>query len=152
MGPGGACALIAVSLQLAGISALPFAVGMYIPLDSSAPIFVGGLIRWLTERLRGKVGSEAESETSPGVLLSSGYIAGGTLCGLVVAFFNFLPDWFREGLSLSREGYLGEHWESSFEAKVLSVVAFLGLAVILGIIGSRKGSVEAGTGTETPRE
>ena len=76
-------AFIAVVLELAGTSALPFAVGIYLPLATSTPIFVGGMIRWLVDHRSGK--SAAESEMSPGVLLSSGYIAGGAIAGIVVA-------------------------------------------------------------------
>ena len=68
------------------LGALPVAVGMYLRLGTATPIFVGGLLRWLTDRSRGVSASEAETETSPGVLLSSGYIAGGTLCGLLIGF------------------------------------------------------------------
>lgn len=138
--------LVAVSVELAGVAALPFAVGMYIPLSSSAPIFVGGLIRWLTDRRRGKVSSDVETETSPGVLLSSGYIAGGTLCGLIIAFFAFLPEAFNSRLDLGR--FLGLKWEETSTAKLLSVLAFLVLALILVIIGSRKSNVEPGNGRE----
>ena len=81
--------LIAISVELAGVRALPFAVGMYLPIGATMPIFAGGMIRWLADKIRGGAASEAESETSPGVLLSSGYIAGGTLCGLVIAFLQF---------------------------------------------------------------
>jgi uncharacterized oligopeptide transporter (OPT) family protein len=131
--------LIAISLELAGVPALPFAVGMYIPLASTVPIFVGGLLRWLTDRLRGKSASETETETSPGVLLSSGYIAGGTLCGLILAFFAFLPDAFNKSLNLG--GYwLGEEYAKGElpSAKIASLVMFLILAGILLWIGSRK--------------
>ena len=79
--------MIAVALELCGVSALPVAVGMYLSLGSTMPIFIGGMMRLIADRLRGKPKSEAESETSPGVLLASGYIAGGTLCGLIIAFF-----------------------------------------------------------------
>src|SRR6202011_3481581 len=82
--------LIAVALELMGVSALPVAVGMYLGLSTATPIFIGGLMRWLTDRSRGVSGSEAETETSPGVLLSSGYIAGGTLCGLLFGFLVML--------------------------------------------------------------
>ena len=82
--------LIAVAMELMGISALPVAVGMYLGLSTATPIFVGGLLRWLTDRWRGESASEAETETSPGVLLSSGYIAGGTLCGLLIGFLVML--------------------------------------------------------------
>ena len=92
--------MIAIVLELCGVSALPVAVGMYLSLGSTTPIFIGGLMRLIADRLRGKPKSEAEAETSPGVLLASGYIAGGTLCGLIVAFFAFLPDSFNETLNL----------------------------------------------------
>src|SRR5207249_5099340 len=84
-------ALIAIALELSGVRALPFAVGMYLPIQLSVPIFIGGMLRWGADKLRGVSASEAATETSPGVLLSSGYIAGGTLCGLAVGFFTFLP-------------------------------------------------------------
>jgi len=74
---------IAIVLKLCGVSPLPFAVGAYLPVSTSTPIFVGGLIRWWVDRKAHAEGMEAEF--SPGVLLSSGYIAGGALCGLLVA-------------------------------------------------------------------
>jgi hypothetical protein len=94
-------ALIAISLELAGVRALPFAVGMYLPLSLSIPIFIGGLLRWGVDKLRGVGASEAETETSPGVLLASGYIAGGTVCGLIIAFFTFLPYGFNRLIDAS---------------------------------------------------
>lgn len=88
-------AMIAVVLELSGVSSLAFAVGVYLPISSSTPIFVGGLLRWLADRNarrqrgRGPVDETtltAESDRSPGVLLASGYIAGGALAGIVIAF------------------------------------------------------------------
>jgi uncharacterized oligopeptide transporter (OPT) family protein len=130
--------LIAVTLELAGVPALPFAVGMYIPLGSTTPIFVGGAIRWIADRFRGKSASETETETSPGVLLSSGYIAGGTLCGLIIAFFAFLPDTFNDALNVGRN--LGENYASgdAASAQIASLVMFAALAAFLFYIGSRK--------------
>lgn len=131
-------ALIALTVELAGVSALPFAVGMYIPLGSTMPIFVGGVLRWLSERWRGKAASEAETETSPGVLLSSGYIAGGTLIGLVIAFFAFLPRGFNEALDLSR--FLGPVWTApdSPYPKLVAVAAFAAIALFMLWIAARK--------------
>jgi putative OPT family oligopeptide transporter len=123
--------LIALGMELAGVSALPFAVGMYLPLSATAPIFVGGMLRWLSDRLWGKGTSETEAETGPGVLLSSGYIAGGTLCGLIIAFFVFLPDSFNKALDLS--GYV-----SGVNPKLTALVIFLSLAVILLLVGGLK--------------
>src|SRR5262249_40534252 len=106
---------------------------------STAPIFVGGLLRWLSERMRGVSASEAETETSPGVLLSSGYIAGGTLCGLIIAFFAFLPDKFNEALNLGQ--YLGEGWpEKAAPVSLVSLVAFVVLCLILARVGAQKSS------------
>jgi putative OPT family oligopeptide transporter len=125
--------LIALAMELAGVAALPFAVGMYLPLSASSPIFVGGMLRWLSDRLRGKPTSEVESETSAGVLLSSGYIAGGTLCGLIIAFFVFLPKRFNEALDLSA-------FVAAYDPKITALIMFALLAVILLWIGSRKTS------------
>jgi putative OPT family oligopeptide transporter len=131
-------ALIAVTMEFAGVSALPFAVGMYIPLSSTTPIFIGGLLRWLTDRVRGKSASESETETSPGVLLASGLIAGGTLCGLIIAFFAFLGDAFNDALNLgqrvSKEYGEGE----TGEAKLIALAAFAALAVVLWYVGVQK--------------
>jgi putative OPT family oligopeptide transporter len=74
---------IALMLELCGVSSLPFAVGVYLPISTSTPIFVGGMVRYLVDRIRG--GNEAEAEFSPGVLLSSGYIAGGAIAGVILA-------------------------------------------------------------------
>jgi hypothetical protein len=87
--------MIAVTLELCGVPSLVFAVGVYLPISSSAPLFFGGAIRWLVDRaMRKKAGyaqmSEeqfvAETDKSPGVLLASGYIAGGAIAGIVIAF------------------------------------------------------------------
>ncbi len=131
-------ALIAVTMEFAGVSALPLAVGMYIPLAATTPIFCGGLLRWLTDRLRGGKTSDADSETSSGVLLSSGYIAGGTLCGLILAFFAFLPEGFNEVLKIGK--FFGDGYNSpnAVAPRIVSVVMFLGLATILAIVGSRR--------------
>jgi uncharacterized oligopeptide transporter (OPT) family protein len=76
---------IALTLELSGISSLPFAVGVYLPLSASTPIWVGGLVRWWVDRKQGKAASESEGDSSPGVLLSSGLIAGGAIAGMVLA-------------------------------------------------------------------
>jgi len=84
---------IALVVELCGVSSLAFAVGVYLPLSTSAPIFAGGLTRYVVERLAKKRAdhptSELESEMSPGSLLSTGYIAGGTIAGVLIAFLNF---------------------------------------------------------------
>ena len=89
--------MIAVVLELSGVPSLAFAVGVYLPISSSTPILCGGLVRWWVDRrfadskrARGIVLNEtqlaAESDRSPGVLMASGYIAGGAIAGIVIAF------------------------------------------------------------------
>jgi len=82
-------------------SPMLIAVGMYLPISVSVPIFAGGMLRLGADSLRGTSASEAETETSPGVLLSSGYIAGGTVCGLIIAFFAVLPDRVTSAIDLA---------------------------------------------------
>ena len=86
---------IAVVLELCGIASLAFAVGVYLPISSSSPIFIGGVIRWLVDRrLKGRLKDRnlteaqliAETDKSPGVLVASGYIAGGAIAGIGIAF------------------------------------------------------------------
>lgn len=72
----------AILMELVGVSSLPFAVGLYLPINTSAAIFVGGLVRLLVDRRRKDV-STAEAEFSPGVLMASGLIAGGAICGVL---------------------------------------------------------------------
>src|SRR5438876_3631451 len=91
---------IAIVLEMSGIPSLAFAVGVYLPLSSSSPIFIGGLVRWLADawvrkKYRGmNLTPEqltAEGDKSPGVLLASGYIAGGGIAGLILAFLAGVP-------------------------------------------------------------
>ena len=123
---------IAVTLELCGIHSLSFAVGSYLPIATTAPIFAGGLVRWYVER---KTGVTADSDISAGTLFSSGLIAGGSLAGILFAVLvgtetiapfqaigNALP--FLHG-----EDALGQLLGAGF---------FLALAVILARAGQRK--------------
>jgi uncharacterized oligopeptide transporter (OPT) family protein len=74
-----------ILMEIIGVPALAFAVGMYLPLESTTPIFIGGLARKLVEWKRG---SETESDAGPGVLYSSGLVAGGSIMGLASSFLS----------------------------------------------------------------
>jgi putative OPT family oligopeptide transporter len=72
-------------------SPMLFAVGMYLPLETTFAIFVGGIIRWATDKLRDRRGlndAQKARVENAGVLTASGLIAGEALCGLVVAGFR----------------------------------------------------------------
>jgi putative OPT family oligopeptide transporter len=77
---------ITIAIELMGVQALPVAVGVYLPISTSSAMFAGGLVRWLIERrAHASQQSIAELESGPGVLFSSGLIAGGAICGIVLA-------------------------------------------------------------------
>src|SRR5919198_1436017 len=73
---------VSVVLELCGVRSLSFAVGSYLPIATTAPIFAGGLVRAWVE---GRTGKAEESELSAGTLFSSGLIAGGSLAGILFA-------------------------------------------------------------------
>jgi putative OPT family oligopeptide transporter len=68
--------------QLAGAHALSWAVGAYLPISTTSPIWVGGLVRALADSLRKK---KEEGEVGPGMLYSTGLVAGGSLAGIAIA-------------------------------------------------------------------
>ncbi len=86
--------MIAVTVEMCGISSLPFAVGVYLPISTTTPILLGGVLRWWVDRgrtaaaqARGEDAATiaASSDRSAGVLMASGYIAGGAIAGIVIA-------------------------------------------------------------------
>jgi hypothetical protein len=91
-------AVLAIVMQLCGVSSLAFAVGVYLPLATTLPIFVGGTARGLIDRARGFTGEEAD--TSPGTLMSTGLIAGGSLAGIICAFVGAV-DWLKAKFDFS---------------------------------------------------
>ena len=97
-------AVLAVVLTLCKVPALPFALGMFIPLELNTPLLVGGAINWyVTTRSKDKAINDARGEK--GTLLASGFIAGGALMGVVSALlrfggFNFIDEtWLVSPLS-----------------------------------------------------
>ncbi|NBX94005.1 MAG: oligopeptide transporter, OPT family [Proteobacteria bacterium] len=120
---------IALVLELCGIAALPFAVGVYLPLSASTPIFVGGIIRWLVEKIQARKGavlSEEEKESGPGILFSSGLIAGGSIAGILLALMSVNDKWAK---SLN----VGDLWAGAQESNVLPLVFFGVLATLLSV-------------------
>jgi uncharacterized oligopeptide transporter (OPT) family protein len=106
-------AAIAIALTMCNVSALAFALGMFIPLELNLPLIVGGLMNWyVTTRSADSAVNSARGER--GTLIASGFIAGGALMGVVSAMMRF------GGINLmASEAWLGGAW-----AQVLSVVAY----------------------------
>lgn len=107
-------AVISLMLEIIGVSALPVAVGIYLPISTSATIFAGGLIRALVQKLKDGNHKEslAEEETGKGVLLSSGLIAGGAIGGLLIAGSRAIYGWLNNvPTSIAEEKIgIGGHW------------------------------------------
>lgn len=122
---------LALVLELCGISALPFAVGVYLPISASTPIFVGGIVRWLVDRKKSGTETELEAETGPGVLFSSGLIAGGAIAGILLALTQIMPG-VSDKLDLS--GLVG----SLAASDMFSMIVFLLAAVVLFAVGRKK--------------
>jgi hypothetical protein len=136
--------MIAVVLEMSTIPSLAFAVGVYLPLSSSSPIFIGGLVRWLVdrkirERLAHKKLTEdelnAEGDKSPGVLLASGYIAGGAVAGIVYAFMAGVPSLSGLNRSIEEWAAASNPLFSGPNASALSMIPFLLLTVFLYLVG-----------------
>jgi putative OPT family oligopeptide transporter len=122
-------AALAVMVQLCGVSGLAWAVGAYLPISTTFPVFVGGAMRWLADRLRGET---EETEVSPGMLFATGLVAGGSVGGLLIllvtqfttpegAEHSWLGDF---GYSLQQS--LGPPWTT-----VVSCLLFAGLCALL---------------------
>ncbi len=126
---------VALIMELVGVSSLPFAVGLYLPISTSTPIFIGGMIRMLVDKKR-KHESGSESEFSPGVLLSSGLIAGGAIAGLTQAIFYILG-W---NAAFDKSHWLGHLAENDLWA----LIPFALLAAFLYRTATRKHNRKAG--------
>lgn len=144
--------MIAIILEMSGIPALAFAVGVYLPLSTSMPIFVGGMLRWLVDwrrarELKAQNLDEAElaadADRSPGVLAASGYIGGGAIAGIIIAinaevlanFDKKFTDW-----SVAHNPF----WDAPahLHADALSLIPFLVLVGFLYFVA--RGKILAG--------
>jgi OPT family oligopeptide transporter len=87
-------AFLAAVMELCGVKSLSFAIGVYLPLSTTLPIYVGGMIRGIVDRVkkrRGDAPREGEEDLERGNLFATGLVAGGALMGVVFAFLN-IPD------------------------------------------------------------
>jgi putative OPT family oligopeptide transporter len=139
-------AMIAIVLEMSGIPSLAFAVGVYLPLSSSSPIFIGGLVRLLVDKwiARKHAGARltpdqliAEGDKSPGVLMASGYIAGGAIAGILIAFLAGVPAMAGFNARISAFGEANP-FRSGPSADLLSLIPFAVLIVVLYLTGREK--------------
>ena len=113
-------ASLALMAELLSVPSLPFAVGIYLPLSTMTPVFVGGCIRYFMEKKQTKISGETGSEQ--GVLLGSGFIAGEGLMGVFIAAFAAFSGHLPYGL--------GIRWPEPW-GHLISLAAFTVLAAFL---------------------
>lgn len=112
-------AVISIVLTVCGVSALAFALGMFIPLQLNLPLIVGGLVNWYVNSRSSDV-SLNQRRNEKGTLLASGFIAGGALMGVVSAGMQF------GGFNFANAAYL-----SSPISQVVSLIAYVALIIYL---------------------
>jgi putative OPT family oligopeptide transporter len=131
-------AFISIVIELCGVRSLSFAVGAYLPLSTTAPIFVGGLLRALVDKMSGAAaGGHEESEVSAGMLYSTGLVAGGSLTGVLIALLSGIAMTTSDGRTVSVIQYVldtvGIHgWERlGGVADLIGIAFFAGLCLLL---------------------
>ncbi len=113
----GAC--FSVIVFLLKIPPLPFAVGVYLPLYTMTPVFIGGLLRHIIDKKYGGINTESEKGKDQGILLGSGFIAGEGLMGVIIAVVAVI---------LSQTPHFLEiHYPSPWMGQVISALIFSGL-------------------------
>ena len=123
-------AAIAIVIELCGNSALAFAVGVYLPMSASAPLFFGGLIRWLAQKIT-KTETSAADDSSPGILYSSGLIAGGSIGGILLALLAVYE-------TLGQKLDLGKYVQGMATSNWTPVIMFTFMMIVLLRVATRK--------------
>ncbi|MBL7073756.1 oligopeptide transporter, OPT family [candidate division KSB1 bacterium] len=114
-------AAFAVVVEILGIPSLPFAVGMYLPLSTMTPVYVGGCIRFFVEKAAETDEALKAQRKEKGVLLGSGLIAGEGIMGVLIAFYVFFA---------GRPKGIGFHWPGNW-GEVISILVFAALGYYL---------------------
>jgi putative OPT family oligopeptide transporter len=151
--------MIALTMEMMDVPSLPFAVGVYLPLSSSAPIFIGGLVRHVVDRRNNRLPQNAQmtaeqrlaaNDSGSGVLIASGYIAGGAVAGIIIAF--------SAGIMTEFDKSIGD-WASAhnpfFEGAYADGLSLLPYAVLIGLlwwVGREKGVAAVTSNSNRPAQ
>jgi len=135
---------IAITMELCGIKSLSFAVGAYLPLSTTLPIFIGGAIRGVIDNQRKKKNihvSAEEEELGKGNLFATGLVAGGAVAGVLIAIlsgFNATAP-IMEALNLE-EGIRGTLGQGGYFLLATAFFAFMG--IVLYRIAKQQNKIE----------
>ncbi len=123
-------AAIALLLTIFKVPALPFCLGMFIPIDLNLPLLVGGAVSWFVGS-RSKDASLNSARSDKGTLIASGFIAGGALMGVVSAILKFAKvDWFLSGWNTIAEGRLASGAQAIAIIPYLLLIAYTLIAIL----------------------
>ncbi len=125
----GVGAAFAVLIMFFRVPPLPFAVGMYLPLYTMTPVFIGGMIRHFVEKKYGGKKEGAEEGRDQGILLGSGLIAGEGLMGVVIAVYAVF--------SAKAGGLFSIHYPAEWMGQVVSALVFAGLGWFLYSVAAK---------------
>jgi uncharacterized oligopeptide transporter (OPT) family protein len=129
---------VVLCVELLGVRSLAFAVGSYLPIATTAPIFFGGLVRWIVDRRAGR--AAGEGEVSSGALAASGFIAGSAVAGLLLV----TPLDARRATETLAPGATGtadygaRWWPDLAQNDLFALVMFLVLAGVLYALARRR--------------
>jgi putative OPT family oligopeptide transporter len=121
---------IAIAVDIIGIPVLAFAIGLYLPIHLSAPIFVGGIIKRVIENRKYASDKQKEASVQSGILFSSGMIAGEGIVGILLAVLAVF------GLDFNLSWIYGESYGNL--GKIIGLIAFAALLAILIKVCRRK--------------
>jgi putative OPT family oligopeptide transporter len=136
--------ILAITMEMCQVNPLNFAVGAYLPLSTTLPIFAGGLIKTLAERNKKQSKSLVDEELSSGNLYATGLVAGGALAGVLVAFL-LANDIIHEQLDKINLGSVFQKWVGMPIYELIGLICFLIMGLTL-YLRSRK---EMGPGTRS---
>ncbi|MCS0614910.1 oligopeptide transporter, OPT family [Massilia kyonggiensis] len=137
--------MVAVVLEMSGVASLAFTVGVYLPLVSTLPIAIGGIIRWMVDRRNNKLPQyqdmneeelQAAGDRSSGTLLASGYIAGGALAGIIIAITAGVMTDFDDAMNKWAEA--ANPFFAGASADLLSILPYAAICVLLYVVGREK--------------
>jgi uncharacterized oligopeptide transporter (OPT) family protein len=139
---------LAATVELCGVGSLSFAVGAYLPLSTTAPVFVGGLVRAFADRAEraarkrgGATAAPAHAELGPGNLFATGLVAGGAVAGVAVALLTVTDRGARVVARLSVEqGLLGKLGAGGYQ--LLGLGCFAAMAVTLARVARAPSSAK----------
>lgn len=128
---------LAITVELCGVKSLSFAVGAYLPLSTTLPIFIGGAIKGIVDKRAESEGNKvSDDELSPGGLFATGLVAGGALLGVIVALIAVTDTGATILESLNTApALIGMLGQSGYD--LLGVICFAVMGVLLYRIGRK---------------